>query len=147
MKNPFKLFENLLTGMWQFEDAFVLALRISLGLIFFWFGVLKIFGYNPVYDIIYASFPIFTTEIGLVVLGVIETAIGAGLLFNIFPLLTHASLVLHLVGTLSVFVLGPEVMFAPFFPILTLAGEFVFKNIALATAGLVILGYNRKRAQ
>ncbi len=127
----------------QYETSLIQALRIALGVIFVWFGVLKIFGYNPVYEIIHASFPWFAEGIGLVVLGVIEVLIGVGLFINLVPRAVHAALLFHLLGTLTVFVSGPEVMFQPFFPILTLAGEFVFKNIVLALSGLVVLGHRK----
>jgi len=129
----------------QYQDTLVIALRVSLGLIFVWFGVLKIFGYNPVYDLIYGSFPIFAEGAGLIVLGVMETAIGIGLLSNLLPLLTHLALVAHLAGTFITFVSAPEIMFQPYFPILTLSGEFVFKNTTLAIAGLVVLGYHHPK--
>lgn len=127
----------------RYETLLVKALRVALGVIFVWFGVLKIFGYNPVYEIVHASFPWFAEGMGLIVLGVVETIIGVGLLVNVLPAVTHTALLLHLLGTLTVFVSGPEVMFRPFFPVLTLAGEFVFKNVALALSGLVVIGYKR----
>jgi uncharacterized membrane protein YkgB len=49
--------------------------------------------------------------------------------------------VLHLLGTLSVFFLAPEIMFQPYFPLLTFDGEFVFKNLVLAFAALVVLAH------
>lgn len=130
----------------KWEDVLVAALRLSLGIIFIWFGGLKVVGYNPVYEIVQASFPIFATETGNIVLGALETAIGLGLLFSIFPLVTHVALLLHLAGTFMVFVLAPSLMFDPYFPILTLAGEFVFKNATLAMAGLVVLAHARRRS-
>lgn len=122
----------------------VLGLRIALGLVFLWFGALKIFGYNPVFEIIYASFPFLAGGIGFFILGLFEAVIGLTLLFNVFPVLTHITLIGHLLGTLSVFVLGPEIMFIPHFPILSLAGEFVFKNVVLLMAGFVVLRYNQE---
>lgn len=119
-------------------------MRISLGLVFFWFGALKLFGYNPVYEIVYASFPWFAYGIGNLILGAGEALIGIGLLANFFRKLTHAVLILHLAGTFTVFITGPELMFSPYFPVLTLAGEFVFKNIVLAMAGLVVLTQGKK---
>lgn len=129
----------------KIEDKLITGLRISLGLIFFWFGALKVAGYNPVYEIVNASFPYLATGVGNVVLGLIETAIGLGLLFVAFPKVIHMVLFIHLLGTFSVFISAPELMFQPHFPILTLSGEFVFKNATLAMAGLVVLGYRRKR--
>ncbi len=128
----------------EYKDRLIIALRISLGLVFFWFGALKIFGYNPVYEIVYASFPWFAYGAGNLILGIGETLIGLGLLTNIFRKLTHAVLILHLVGTFTVFITGPEIMFNPYFPMLTLAGEFVFKNIVLAVSGLVVLTHGKK---
>jgi putative oxidoreductase len=116
------------------------ALRIGLGLVFFWFGALKVAGYNPVYDIVAASpMPFLASHTGNLLLGLLETTIGASLLLNTFRRITHVTLFCHMMGTLSVFITGAHLMFSPHFPILTLGGEFVFKNVVLATAGLVIL--------
>ena len=128
----------------NYKDKLILALRISLGLVFFWFGILKVFGYNPVYELVYASFPWFAYGTGNLILGLGETLIGIGLLTNVFRKFTHTVLILHLAGTFTVFITGPEVVFDPYFPMLNLAGEFVFKNLVLAFAGLVVLTYSKK---
>lgn len=125
----------------HYEGVLTTLLRISLGIVFFWFGVLKVAGYNPVYEIIYSSFPFFGEGIGNQILGIIEAVIGLGLLLNIVPTIIHISLLLHLLGTFLVFILAPDLMFDPNFPILTLSGEFVFKNVVLATAGLVVVSH------
>ncbi|MDP2630591.1 MAG: hypothetical protein Q8P56_04240 [Candidatus Uhrbacteria bacterium] len=127
----------------KFKNFSIIALRVSLGLVFFWFGALKVLGYNPVYDIVEASFAYFVTPTGNFILGFGEAMIGLGLLLNIFPRLMHIILLLHLGGTFVVFFTGPHLMFDPGFPILTLAGEFVFKNVVLATAGLVVLAHGK----
>lgn len=128
----------------SYRSKTIVALRISLGLVFFWFGILKVFGYNPVFEIVYASFPWFAYGIGNLILGIGETLIGLGLLSGIFPKVTHTFLILHLLGTFTVFITGPEVVFTPYFPMLNLAGEFVFKNVVLAVAGLVVLSHTHK---
>lgn len=129
----------------SYRNKLIIALRISLGLVFFWFGALKLFGFNPVYEVVYASFPWFAYGTGNLILGIGETLIGLGLLTNIFQKLTHTFLILHLAGTFTVFITGPEIMFNPYFPVLTLAGEFVFKNLVLAMSGLVVLSHRPKR--
>ena len=128
----------------RFQDRLISGLRISLGLIFFWFGALKVAGYNPVYEIVNASFPIFATPTGNIALGLVEAAIGLGLLANLFAVVLHVALLGHLAGTFSVFFLAPDLMFQPHFPILTLSGEFVFKNATLAMAGIVTLAYHHR---
>ena len=118
-------------------------LRISLGIIFFWFGILKVFGYNPVFEIVNASFPFLAQGIGNIMLGGLEALIGLGLLFSFFPVIVHVALVGHLIGTGSVFFLAPELLFDPAFPFLSLSGEFVLKNITLLMAGFVVFEYWR----
>lgn len=123
----------------------ITGLRWSLAAIFIWFGALKLFGYDPVYEIINSSFPFMAEGPGYLILGIGEVAIGLGLLFNIFYIVVHLVLLIHLVGTFSTFVFAPELMFSPRFPILTLAGEFVFKNATLAMAGLVVMAHERSK--
>ena len=126
-----------------FEHS-VALLRIALGIIFFWFGALKLAGYNPVYDIVYASFPFLADGVGNILLGGLETVIGIALACNVFSKTTHAILILHLVGTFTVFVTASEIMFQPYFPMLTLAGEFVVKNLSLAMGGIVVILYHMR---
>lgn len=127
------------------EDKLIIGLRISLGLIFFWFGALKVAGYNPVFEIVNSSFPFLASGIGNIALGLVEAVIGLGLVSRLFPKIIHTALFFHLLGTFSVFISAPSLMFDPYFPVLTLSGEFVFKNITLAMAGLVVLGYHHRR--
>jgi uncharacterized membrane protein YkgB len=48
-------------------------------------------------------------------------------------------MILHLFCTLSVAIIAPTVVFAPAFPVLTMDGEFLAKNLVLITARLVII--------
>jgi uncharacterized membrane protein YkgB len=120
----------------------IAILRIAIGVIYFWFGALKLAGVNPVYAIVYASFPFLADGVGNLLLGGLETVIGILLLGNWLARTTHAALILHLLGTFGVFFKAPEIMFSPGFPLLTLAGEFVVKNLALATGGIVVILYH-----
>ena len=126
-----------------FEHSIAL-LRIAIGIVFFWFGALKVTGFNPVYDIVYASFPFLAAGIGNLLLGGLETLIGLALICNVFQKTTHFTLLLHLLGTFGVFITAPQIMFAPHFPMLTLAGEFVIKNIVLAMGGVVVIHYHMR---
>lgn len=110
-------FARLIAG---YEHWLFISLRLALAIIFIWFGVLKIFGFNPVYDLIYHSMaPILATGAGLVVLGVFETVLGLLLLFNRYIHVTHLLLVVHLLGTFSTFIFGWNVVFDPYFPVLS----------------------------
>lgn len=129
----------------SYEKFLVTSLRIGLAIIFVWFGVLKVLGYNPVFDLVYNSaIPWFALDAGLITLGVIEIIIGLLLFSNQFLFLTHGIVFLHLLGTFSTFIFGWHVIFEPNFPILSLDGEFVVKNIILALSGLVVLVYESR---
>jgi len=116
----------------------VFLLRLSLAIVFFWFGVLKVANLSPVAGLLRASIPFLADSPYLQILGIVEITIGTGLLFDRLTKQATALMVLHLLGTLSVLVIAPSVIFAPAFPVLTMAGEFVLKNVVLISAALVI---------
>lgn len=132
-----------------YENGLVICLRLSLAIIFIWFGLMKMAGYNSVYELVsFSMIPAFAEGAGLAALGALEVIIGLLLLSNVFLSVACVVLVLHLLGTFSVFVYGWQVVFKPFFPVLSLEGEFVVKNLTLAVAGLLILIHEvRKRTR
>lgn len=124
----------------RYENNLITTLRLTIGVIFVWFGALKMLGYNPVFDLIYNSLiPWFAQGTGLIVLGIAEAIIGIFLLSNRLLIFTHTLVLFHLIGTFSTFLFGWHIVFDPYFPILSLEGEFVIKNMTLAIAGLVVL--------
>lgn len=129
----------------SYEDQLLVLLRWSLALIFIWFGLLKVAGYNPVSELVSSVSPFLATGVGLVLLGSFETTVGVGLIVNRFRTLVHLLLVFHLIGTFLTFFTGLSVVFDPHFPILSLDGEFVVKNLVLATSGLLVLLHKSKR--
>ena len=60
------------------------ALRISLGVIFIWFGLLKVFGESPANDLITKTVYWFNPDVFIPILGIWEAAIGLCLLFPFF---------------------------------------------------------------
>jgi uncharacterized membrane protein YkgB len=76
---------------------------------------------------------------GGITLSVAEMLIGLGLIFERFAKPAAAVMMLHLLGTLSVAIISPSMLFAPSFPILTMTGEFIAKNLVLASAGFVVI--------
>lgn len=122
----------------------VTALRIALGLVFLWFGALKIFGVTPVTELIRATYSFFPTEPFILILGIWEVLIGVGLLFRLCLRTTLALLWLQMLGTLVAPLLAPELFFVNQNPLLlTLNGEFIVKNLVLIAAGLVIGGFDK----
>jgi uncharacterized membrane protein YphA (DoxX/SURF4 family) len=122
----------------------ILLLRLSLGIVFVWFGVLKFFpGVSPAQSLagetmVALSFGVLTTGSAVLILAVWETLIGLGLLSGVFLRLTLLLLWVQMLGTLTPLFLYPEECFTrvPWAP--TLEGQYIIKNLVLISAGLVI---------
>ena len=117
------------------------ALRIALGIIFLWFGALKVLNASPVVELIFTAYS-FMPPIFIAVLGWWEIIIGVGLITKSFLRTTLILMWIQLAGTFSSFFLAPDIFFVglnPFY--ITLEGEFVIKNLILVAAGLVIGGF------
>ncbi len=118
------------------------VLRIAIGIIFLWFGVLKMIGMSPVMDFLQQTYPLIANETGVWILGLIEVIIGAGLLYTRGLKLALVLLWFQLLGTLATFILAPALTFQGSFPFfLTFEGEFVLKNIVFFAASMVIAGH------
>jgi len=119
-------------------------LRISLGIVFFWFGVLKFFpGLSPADQL--ASTTITTLSLGIVpgdvavfVLAVWECAIGLGLIFGVFLRATLLLLFLQMLGTFTPLLLFPGETFTRFPYAPSLEGQYIIKNLVLIAAGIII---------
>jgi uncharacterized membrane protein YkgB len=121
------------------------ALRVSLAVVFLWFGFLKIAGVSPVVDLIWETYSFFPTDVFLIVLGATEILIGLGLFFRKALRTTLALLWIQMAGTLFSVFLNPPYFFLGNPLLLTLEGEFLVKNLVLISAGLVIGGFDVPR--
>jgi uncharacterized membrane protein YkgB len=68
-----------------------------------------------------------------------EIAIALGLLAPRFSRVAAVLIVIHLLCTLSLVFISPSLVFAPSFPVLTIQGEFLAKNLVLISAGLTVI--------
>ena len=114
-------------------------LRVSLGLVFVWFGVLKIAGETPVTELVADTVYWVDPSWFVPLLGAFEVVVGIGLLLGRLLRIVLALFALQMMGTFLVLVIQPEVAFQDGNPLLlTTEGEFVIKNLVLLSAGLVI---------
>jgi uncharacterized membrane protein YkgB len=114
-------------------------LRVSLGVVFVWFGLLKVFQESPVADLVAKTIYWFDPNLVVPALGVFEVFVGACLVAGRLMRVALPLLVLQMAGTFLVLVLLPEVAFRDGNPLLlTVEGEFVIKNLVLLSAALVI---------
>jgi uncharacterized membrane protein YkgB len=113
-------------------------MRISLALIFIWFGLLKPLGMSPEEELIKRTVYFFPPDLVLNVLGCWEVAIGIGLLYRPLLRLSLFLLLIELPGTFLPLIVLPDVCFnsVPFG--LSLEGQYIVKNLFLIGAAFVI---------
>jgi uncharacterized membrane protein YkgB len=119
-------------------------LRVALAIVFIWFGTLKVLDQSPVEELVRSSFVSLPFEFPFTWLGIMEIAIGTGLLLKVALRFTLLLLWLMLFGTFSSLILNPDLFFGDSILLLTTEGEFVIKNLVLLAAGLVIGGFEVK---
>ncbi len=121
------------------DEKAIPLLRVSLAITYLWFGLLKIIGKSPVSGMVARTAFFLPRQFVVPFMGIWEMAIGLGLLFR-FPLrLTLVAYFAQLAGTFMVLIVRPKEAFQKKNPLLlTKEGEFVIKNLVLASAGLVV---------
>ena len=123
-------------------------LQVAIGLILFWFGVLKIIpGLSPAEQLVMETAEALLSPLGvsppgrLVIIGLAlwEVAIGLGFLFDWRRQAVIWLLIVHMMSTALPLVLLPDVVWRhpPF--VLTLEGQYIVKNLVIV-AGAIILG-------
>jgi uncharacterized membrane protein YkgB len=121
-------------------------LRYTLGLVFFWFGALKLVeGASPAASLVTRTVVWFDPAWFIPFLGVWEMVIGLGLMVK--PLIRVAILLLFLQmpGTFLPLLVVPDACWTAFPFALTLEGQYIVKNLVLIAAALVVGGTVRAR--
>jgi uncharacterized membrane protein YkgB len=114
-------------------------LRYAFGVVFVWFGMLKVVGVSPVSDFVAGTLPWFDRAWLVPAIGLLEVAIGIGMVAGRSIFLMCAVLVAHLVGTFLSLIMQSGVTFQHGNPLLlAAAGEFVVKNLVFIAAALVL---------
>ena len=119
-------------------------LRVALGIVFLWFGVLKFFPDLSPAEMLAArtiealTFGAITPDLALPILATWETLIGVGLIIGRWLRAVLFLLVAQMIGTFSPLVLFPTETFTifPFVP--TLEGQYIIKNVVLVAAAMVV---------
>lgn len=134
----------------QFDQQFIYFLRehadtisrIALFIIFFWFGILKVFLISPagplVTDLLQVTFlGWIQPDTFLVWFGVFEVIVGILILVPKLERITFAILLFHLFTTvMPLFMLPQHVWDGWFAP--NLVGQYIIKNVALLSLGLML---------
>lgn len=125
-------------------DRGVSLLRYSVGAVFIWFGALKFFPGVSAADQLatdtIAELTLGWIEPGVarVLLAILETTIGLGLVTGRFMRLTLLLLFGQMLGTATPLLLFPELTWKSFPMVPTLEGQYIIKNLVLVSAGITI---------
>ena len=126
------------------------ALRVSLAVIFVWFGILKPLGISAAAPLVRATvewLPFFSAGTWVAIIGWWEVAIGLTFLWRRTARIAIALLAIQMAGTFLPIVILPDVTFQagrfPYAP--TIEGQYIIKNLLILSAALVIGGNVRRQ--
>lgn len=128
---------------WMADHGLTL-LRLALGMVFFWFGVLKFFpGASPAEQLAGRTIETLTfgaipQDVALGILAVWEVAIGIGLFLGRWMRAVLLLLFVQMLGTITPLFLFPTETFTVFPFVPTLEGQYIIKNVVIVAAAIVL---------
>lgn len=151
MTTKFEKLDNFIIN--TFKRYGTTTLRISLGVVFLWFGFLKFFpNVSPAETLATRTIDVLTyglivPSVSIKILALWESLIGLGMLTNKFQRVTLLLLWSQMVGAWSPLVIFPSEMFIMFPFVLTLEGQYIVKNLVIIAGSFVLAGMvTNKRA-
>jgi uncharacterized membrane protein YkgB len=111
-------------------------LRISLAIILAWIGALKFVDPSPVVALLQASLPFLAFNAFVYLLGALEIVVAILLITGSFQAYAGFVTACLFLGTLTIFVISPAVTN---FPALSLAGQFLLKDLGLMAAAVNVI--------
>ena len=116
--------------------------RISIFVIYFWFGVLKVLGTSPAESLVQELFDItlpllVTFPTFLMSFGILECLIGIAWLIPRLTFIAFYAVIIHVAFTFIPMVSLPELTWSKFFTP-TIIGQYILKNLVLLTSVLII---------
>ncbi len=120
------------------------VLRISLGIVFLGFGLLKFFpNLSPARELAtqttdVLAFGLVPAVVSIILVAVLECMIGLGLISGRFLRLTLLLLGFQMIGAMSPLFLFPGELFSGPFHAPSLEGQYIIKDVVLISAGLVL---------
>lgn len=136
----FTLYEEVDIWLTRWMAKYALTIvRIGLGIIFFWFGALKLVpGLSPAEELVRNTIYLVDPDLFIPVLAVWEMLIGVGLISGKFMRLTLLLLFLQMPGTALPLLILPDVVWTQFPYGLTLEGQYIIKNLVLVGSALAL---------
>lgn len=130
----------------RFLTLFVPLARLSLFIIYGWFGALKIAGVSPAGDLVHQLFDqtlaLTSFDTFYILFALFEVVIGLLFLLPRFTRLAVVLVFLHVLTTLLPLVLLPAATWQAFL-VPTLAGQYIIKNLLIVACAVGIWGYQK----
>ncbi|MEU9298322.1 hypothetical protein [Streptomyces sp. NPDC048266] len=128
----------------SYRHAGTAVLRVSVGALYCWFGILKLFpGASAAETVAVKAMTELTlgllpAGICLTLLALAEAAIGLCLITGRFLRTALTAFFLHMTGVFAALILLAGDMWSTYGLVPTLEGQYVIKNIVLIAAGLLV---------
>lgn len=118
--------------------------RLALFIVFFWFGILKLFLTSPANPLVTAllerTLPFITFPVFIIILGCVEMLIGLLFLIPGLERVAIAILLPHMATTIMPLILLPSITWQyPLVP--TLEGQYIIKNVVIIALALGIAAH------
>lgn len=128
----------------------IILLRISIGVIYLWFGALKCFpGVSPAEDLAKETIHLLTfgmidSRLSLALLAFWEIAVGVLLIGGFFWRIAFGLVLVHMICTFTPLLLLPGLSFTHIPFALTLVGQYIVKNIVIICALYAVNNFREK---
>lgn len=135
-------------NIWLIKNAMNL-LRISIGIIYVWFGALKFFpNLSPAdqlaKDTIYLiTFGLIPNNVSIILLALWETLLGVVLILGVWRKAVFYILLIHMICTFVPLFFFEDVSFTNSPYAFTLVGQYIMKNLIIICAALVLNAHAR----
>lgn len=128
-------------------------LSFTIGIIYLWFGILKIFpNYSPAEGIAFdtikwLTFNLIVKQTAIILLGIAEIAIGFLLIFYYQKRTVIQIALTHIFFTFLPLIIFPNKSFLHFPFGFSLIGQYIFKNIIIVSVLLILLNNTKQIAK
>lgn len=125
-------------------------IRLSLGIIFLWYGILKFFPtLSPAEDLAIKTmnimfFGLINETLSIKLLALLEVFIGIGFLVGKYIKVITIVFLGHMLCTFAPLFILPELSFSHVPYAFTLVGQYIVKNIVFVLVGVLILQNEKK---
>ncbi|MGB7403402.1 MAG: DoxX family membrane protein [Arcobacter sp.] len=119
-------------------------IRVSLGIIFLWYGMLKFFPQlSPAEDLAITTinklfFGLINDTLSIKLLAIWEVVVGLGFIFGIYTRYVVVLFLAHMICTFTPLFILPDISFTHTPYAFTLVGQYIVKNVVFILAGILI---------